>query len=316
MVNQPLKRKRTDKGDENPDTESSYQAQSSSAIVPRKSPAARRRFEELHPRDRATKTNRKTRIETNWGISIQECIPVKIRPRVELKKGAKIRIGDINGTEEIWWNWSVEVLRALEELSTMMAGRLSPAREIMMMEVSKRQQDPTNPQRRVAELLLGDLQRVVDSVRRHQAEDVANGGVSQQDVSMRTFQELEREPNPAAQKQAQQAQAESYLTFEEADITPDSLSSPTPATGPGHATSAHANGDPVSVMPSASLTSATGRLDLLQPLNATTITFITPAHVIAMRSRSSRLRAKALRLEAEASDLDANLAVAKHNGMA
>jgi hypothetical protein len=59
----------------------------------------RRAFEELHPRDRTVKTNRRTRIEANWGLSVQECIPMKIRPRVELKKGAKIRVGDIAGSE-------------------------------------------------------------------------------------------------------------------------------------------------------------------------------------------------------------------------
>ena len=60
----------------------------------------------------------------------------------------------------------MEVLRSLEELSTMMAGRLTVARELMILEVQKRQEDGKNPQRKVAEILLGDLQRVVDNVKR------------------------------------------------------------------------------------------------------------------------------------------------------
>ncbi|KAH0411296.1 hypothetical protein KCU90_g18944, partial [Aureobasidium melanogenum] len=153
----------------------------------------RRKFEELHPRDRNVKTNRKTRIEANWGCDVQDCIPKKIRPRVELKKGAKIRVGDLGSLEEIWWNWSVELLRGLEELSTMMAGKLQIAQELMIHEVQKRQVDSKNPQRRVAELLLGDIQRLVDNVKRHQADEAAKGN-QEQDVKMTSLEEHDNEP--------------------------------------------------------------------------------------------------------------------------
>ena len=126
----------------------------------------RRQFLELHPKDQTIKLNRRARIESNWSCKVQDCLPLHLRPRVELKKGAKARVGDVGVSEEIWWNWSVELLRGLEELSTLTATKIEFAQELLHLEVTSRQQNPKHPQRRICEALLGDVQRVLDGMKR------------------------------------------------------------------------------------------------------------------------------------------------------
>ncbi|THY98017.1 hypothetical protein D6C93_04325 [Aureobasidium pullulans] len=279
----------------------------------------RRKYEELHPRDRNVKQNRRRRIEKNWGCELQDAIPMRIRPRVELKKGAKIRIGDINGDEEIWWNWSVEVLRSLEELSTMMAGRLTVARELMVLEVQKRQEDGKNPQRKVAEILLGDLQRVVDNVKRQQAAEYAKMGAKQQlDIDMESFQQLPVEDSHGTKKEEQgqgqgQSQGQDHGRSPELDedgpfpnipsATPDSAHM-------GKRASQHnklpnisrfkLSGDP------ADQPLVRGQLNI-NDLNAS----LGLLDVSEMRIRAKRLRTVAMRLEAEAFEMEADLAMAR-----
>lgn len=265
----------------------------------------RRKFDELHPRDKQTKTNRRARIETNWGANIQDCIPQKIRPRVELKKGAKIRVGDLAGIEEIWWNWSVEVLRGLEELSTMLAGKLKMAQDLMMMEVSKRQSDPRNPQRRVAELLLGDVQRVCDNVKRCQANEAANGESSQQDVNM---EELEREPQPEAKdERKQQPQAGSPIASDDGLFINDAPT-PTPAFVPQYTTSHGPTED--NIMAAYDLMNSPIPTNMPDTPRRQLIGCAIPlgmqSETNVMRARASRLRAAAMRLEAEAAELESN----------
>ncbi|CAD0082534.1 unnamed protein product [Aureobasidium vineae] len=268
----------------------------------------RRKFEELHPRDRNVKTNRRTRIEANWGCSVQECIPMKIRPRVELKKGAKIRVGDAAGVEEIWWNWSVELLRGLEELSTMMSGKPTVAQELMIHEVQKRQGDGKNPQRRVAELLLGDIQRVVDNVKRHQAEEAAKG-IQQQDIDMKTFRELEREPGPGVKKQEEQAQDQTP-EYTDDGLSPGDMPSPIPASAYMHNGAHQING--TSNMNSLNLFNnpprpvGTHMLKSTEQLNESL-----QIDAMEMRARAKRLRGQAMRLEAEAFDLESEAAIAR-----
>jgi len=134
---------------------------------------ARRRFEDLHPKDQQIKQSKKLCIEQNWRCKIQHCLPDDIRPRIEIKKGAKARIGDDPVEEEAWWNWSVEILKALEELSSMTMGDLDYSRELLTIEVEHRQQNPKSTQRKILELLLGDVQRVVDDQRKKLAADNA-----------------------------------------------------------------------------------------------------------------------------------------------
>ena len=140
---------------------------------------ARREFHDLHPKDQQIKQTKKLCIEKNWQCSIQECLPDEIRPRCEVKKGAKARVGDPDIIEEIWWNWSVELLKSLEELSAMTVGDFDFARELLVIEVEQRQQNPKSAQRKILELLLGDAQRVVDEQRKRAAaryEQDAMGG--------------------------------------------------------------------------------------------------------------------------------------------
>ncbi|KAI4715302.1 hypothetical protein E4T48_08527 [Aureobasidium sp. EXF-10727] len=268
----------------------------------------RRKFEELHPRDRNVKTNRKTRIEANWGCSVQECIPMKIRPRVELKKGAKIRIGDAAGAEEIWWNWSVELLRGLEELSTMMSSKRTVAQELLVHEVQKRQGDDKNPQRRVAELLLGDVQRVVDNVKRHQAGKAAKG-IQQQDVDMMTFQELEREPGPGVKKQGQQAQDETP-EYTDDGFSPGDMPSPTPASAYMHNGTHQANGitntNPINLF-----NNPVRSVGAHMPKSTEQLNESLQVDAMEMRARAKRLRGQAMRLEAEAFDLESEAAIAR-----
>lgn len=113
------------------------------------------------------KLSRKDSIERNWQVSIDEVLPKEIRPRAEFKKGAKCRIGDQLLAEENWWNWSVEFIRGLDEFSRMTPGKLDWAQELLGQEVTRRQANDVHPQRRIIELLLGDVQRVIDRMKRH-----------------------------------------------------------------------------------------------------------------------------------------------------
>lgn len=135
------------------------------------SPApTRRAFNDLHAKDQAVKQAKKMCIEQAWGVKIDDLLPYEIRPRVERRKGAKARMGDIDPGHEAWWNWSCELLRALDELSSLLPNELEYARELLQIEVEHRQANPKSPQRKILELLLGDAQRVVDETRRRLAD--------------------------------------------------------------------------------------------------------------------------------------------------
>jgi hypothetical protein len=272
----------------------------------------RRPFEELHPRDRNVKTNRKARIEANWLCNVQECVPMKIRPRVELKKGAKIRVGDMAGNEEIWWNWSVELLRGLEELSTMMAGKLNVAQELMIHEVQKRQSDGKNPQRRVAELLLGDMQRLVDNVKRHQSLAAAQGQ-TQQETAMETFKELDREPGPSAMEQEGQAQVESP-EYSEERFSPTNMPPQAPEATYIDESAPEVNNTPNMKAP-VFFNTPTHPTAAQMPQSAQKLNESLQIDAMEMRARAMRLRGQAMRLEAEAFDLESEAAMARkaHN---
>ena len=128
-----------------------------------------RPFEALHPKDQQIKQTKKLCIEQNWKCKIEECLPPAIRPRVEVKKGAKIRVDIEDTQDEKWWNWSVELLKAVEELSSMTEGELEYAQELFELEVEHRQSNPKSSQRKIIELLLGDAQKVVDEQRKRLA---------------------------------------------------------------------------------------------------------------------------------------------------
>ncbi|PSK42582.1 Start control protein cdc10 [Elsinoe australis] len=145
----------------------------------------RREFNDLHPKDQQIKQTKKLCIEKNWGTPIDRCLPESIRPRIELKKGAKARVSDPDVDPEVWWNWSVELLKAIEELSSMTEGDLSYACQLLTVEVEERQLNPKSSQRKVSELLLGDVQKVVDEQRKRLAIGYHNDVMESAGESMR-----------------------------------------------------------------------------------------------------------------------------------
>ena len=150
----------------------------------------RRQYKDLHAKDQAIKSGRSSRIKQNWKCdSVQHCLPVEIRPRVEFRKGAKARIGDANICEEIWWNWSVELLRSLEELSGLTATRLDFAQELLKLEVRQRQDNTKHPQRKILELLLGDVQRVVEGIKESNRQQAEMGDYVPEDLDAEHYDE-------------------------------------------------------------------------------------------------------------------------------
>lgn len=265
------------------------------------SPApVRRQFTELHPKDQTTKLNRKTRIETNWGISIQECLPINIRPRVELKKGAKARVGDIGVAEEVWWNWSVELLRGLEELSTSTASKLGFAQELLTLEVSQRQQNPKHPQRKLAELLLGDVQRVVEGMRRNARGTTMNEAEGQDD-------------NMEDAIDYQEDQATQGGVEEETERKSSSPFPPVDNSNARQAPAASMTANGIPMTPGHSMAHGAlftpARPTFRTPINGNPnqgLSLLTRS--TEMRARAVRLRANATRLEAEATDLETDAA--------
>ncbi|KAI5212812.1 hypothetical protein AUEXF2481DRAFT_41744 [Aureobasidium subglaciale EXF-2481] len=279
----------------------------------------RRQFEELHPRDRKVKTNRRDRIQANWGCDIGLVIPQPIRPRIELKKGAKVRVGDLVGDEEIWWNWSVEVLRSLEELSTMLAGNLPMAQELLLTEVHKRQKDATNPQRKVAELLLGDVQRIAERVKIEQAKEAAMTGSGQQDLDIKNSQETPREHGAGAKEEKEEAKAQvqaqvraqaQYREPSETGSSSNIMASPHVKHAYDRRHIRQSNSSMNNMELSTLSTPRTHRFGPRQNLSTQQSSVGLEIDVAEIRVRAKQLRAQAMRLEAEAMELqhEANMA--------
>ncbi|KAJ9620980.1 hypothetical protein H2203_007567 [Taxawa tesnikishii (nom. ined.)] len=138
-------------------------------MAPRKQP---RPQEEQSQKDMNTKRNKKQKIEDNWDATIPDCIPERIRPRLEHSKGSKRKVGEEDTGEEAWWNWSVEFFRALEELSMLTAGNLQFASDLLICKVDERIASKSHPQRKIAELVRNDIQLTLDDLRRN---DNTNG---------------------------------------------------------------------------------------------------------------------------------------------
>jgi hypothetical protein len=62
--------------------------------------------------------------------------------------------------EARWHDWSLELLTQLEKLSSMTIGKVTFAQELMLLEVRQRQQSTSAKFKNVAEVLLGDLERL------------------------------------------------------------------------------------------------------------------------------------------------------------
>lgn len=277
----------------------------------------RRQFNELHPKDQTIKLNRKARIESNWSCNVQNCIPMHIRPRMELKKGAKARVGDIGVSEEIWWNWSVELLRSLEELSTMTATKLDFAQEILHVEVEQRQQNKKHPQRKIAELLLGDVQRIIDGMRRSNcAVDMVgqNGQNGGSDAEEMAYDEEEGEyANEGEVDDYRETVETNNHDDDDDDVDVGVAATNTPphhvasssasrrfGAGPAHGGNTNTVRTPQS---SSSARDRSGRVVKVRHAPA-----YSNARALEIRARAVRLRAQANRLEAEAMELEVDAA--------
>lgn len=142
----------------------------SASALTKREPPPRRRFSQVHIKDQQIKQTKKLCIEANWQCDIMDAIPAEFRPKVEHKKGSKILIGDRNMHDEHWWNWSVELIKAIEELSSMTTNDHVFAYSLLRVEVEARQMNPRSPKRRVQEIVLGDVQRVLEDVRKRLAD--------------------------------------------------------------------------------------------------------------------------------------------------
>jgi hypothetical protein len=194
----------------------------------------------------------------------------------------------------------------------MMAGKLGVAQELMIHEVQKRQIDGKNPQRRVAELLLGDIQRVVDNVKRHQA-DAASKGQIQQDTNMSNIQELDREPGPSVMEQEGQAQEEESPDYGEERFSPNNMPSYAPEAVYIQEDARQVNITPTRNAPSFINTSTrpAGVQMLQMPQSTKQLNESLQVDAMEMRARAKRLRGQAMRLEAEAFDLESEAAIAR-----
>ena len=98
-------------------------------------------------------------IETHWRCNIQASIPAHIKPRAGVYKSSKAKVGT-NAPAAPPSEWSLEILTELERLASMTVGKLVLAQELMTLEVQQRQQDWTNSQKDVAEILRSDLKKI------------------------------------------------------------------------------------------------------------------------------------------------------------
>jgi hypothetical protein len=62
--------------------------------------------------------------------------------------------------EARWHDWSLELLTQLEKFSSKTVGKVTFAQELMLLEVRQRQQSASAKYKNVAEILLGDLERI------------------------------------------------------------------------------------------------------------------------------------------------------------
>ncbi|GAM89287.1 hypothetical protein ANO11243_073240 [Dothideomycetidae sp. 11243] len=268
-----------------------------------------RAFGDLHTKDQQIKQTKKLCIEQNWQTKIEICLPAPIRPRVEVKKGAKARVGDEGVREEKWWNWSVELLKAIEELSSMTEGDHVYAQQLLEIEVEQRQNNPKSSQRKILELLLGDAQKVVDEQRKRLAvKYTADGmnmgadsvdprydtmGYAQPQPQSRTHGMMHREALPAPGMTSMQLGDTSHQAlpgpqgpyfadnYHQALITDRPHNSPLEVPRDTFA-------DHASTVPGESLDELYGHLSATEA-----------------RARAAKLRAEALRIEAEALEVEA-----------
>ena len=90
-------------------------------------------------------------IEQNWQCDVQNTVPAEIRPRASRR--AKVLVGSVV-PEAQWHDWSLRMLIELERLSSITIGKLIFAQELMLLEVSQRQQNLNARNQNVVEILV------------------------------------------------------------------------------------------------------------------------------------------------------------------
>lgn len=286
----------------------------------------RRPFEQVHPKDQQVKQTKKLCIEANWRCDILDAVPAEFRPKVEKKKGSKIRMGDPDAHDEHWWNWSVELLKTIEELSSMTTHDHDHAYNLLKVEVEARHMNPKSPQRRIREVLLGDVQRVLEEVRTRLAEANAQDtmhsdnvfGVNYQQQRLIDSQPALHPPQPALNPYAQyQSEYASAKRLKAAPSTPTY----SPITDPGSSAGLTLDATP-SLAPRDTL--ALSSSDQSRPYGGTAARpQILPATTRAstsysqedwradlgaaekLKAKAKRLRAEAAKFEAEAAEMEA-----------
>lgn len=258
---------------------------------------SRRQYGELHAKDQAVKTSKKLQIEANWGVDVQECLPEDIRPKCEIKKGSKARVGDAVIVDEVWWNWSVELLKCIEELSSMTVNDIEYARTLLTIEVNHRHENPKSAQRKIAELLLGDAQRVVDDTRK-KANNRANQ-ITYSDNDQIDEMDYSSDPYPVARTgggtQANDMEDEEYEGYEQFanEGAGDYDFSPNPDNGANAADAGRRRASQPQQNPHG-----------FEALGNTYQSLGDQLKTTELKARAARLRAEAARVEAQATQLE------------
>lgn len=240
----------------------------------------RRRFDELHPKDQQIKQSKKLLIEKNWDCDIQYALPRNIRPRCESKKGSKARVSDGDVQDEAWWNWSVELLKTIEEISSLTVGDKDYACDLLRVEVEQRQENPKSTQRRILELLLGDAQRVLDDLKK-QAKDHASRllDVDDEDDAMDVYRE--------GGHSSSTSQRTAHESFDIIDYDPPQSQSLRNGSAEHFTNMQHRRN---------------GAHERSVPAHGLTI--VDDLRMAELKARAARLRAKAVRCEAEAAQIE------------
>lgn len=278
----------------------------------------RRPFDEVHPKDQQIKHTKKLCIEANWRCDILDAVPAEFRPKVEKKKGSKVRVGDPDIHDEHWWNWSVELLKSIDELSSMTTHDHDHAYNLLKVEVEARHMNPKSPQRRILELLLGDVQRVLEEVRTRLAEANTQNSIHNDSMFGMNNQQLLIEPQPTVNPYAQyQSEYATAKRLKAAPSTPSYSPITDPGTSAGYThdgTPSHAARDTLAFSSSDQSRAYGGTAARPQILPATTRAPTSYSQedwradmgaAEQLKAKAKRLRAEAAKFEAEAAEMEA-----------
>ena len=111
---------------------------------------------------------------------------------------SKVKIG-VAASETPWWLWSMCLLYQLKRLSEMTVRKLVLAQELMTLEVGKRQKDYTTNRREVAEIIKGDLKRIVNGLRERIKDDRGLANDQDDDDECEDSDHGEEDPNAVEQ---------------------------------------------------------------------------------------------------------------------